>query len=163
MKKPISLWIILIAFIFFTLQQLISSLPNISILIGAFIRSSVDFDFVASLSIVWSMIQTSSLVSLYVITLFVIFMKKEIAPIMLKIFWCISMLPMAIVIAIGIQNAFDNTNGSHQAESSGEILGSLFLAGLLVYLTYSLFFSSRIKDYFQYLQNKQSTQCIDKN
>lgn len=163
MKKPISLWIILIAFIFFTLQQLISSLPHISTLIGAFIKNSVDFDFIASLSILWGMIQTFSLLSLYVITLFVIFMKKEIAPIMLKIFWCISMLPMTIAIAISIQNVFDNINGSNQAENLGEILGILFLAGLLVYLTYSLFFSAKIKHYFQYLQDKQSTQCIDKN
>lgn len=73
------------------------------------------------------------------------------------------MLPMTIAIAISIQNTFDNTNGSNQAENLGEMLGILFLAGLLVYLTYSLFFSVKIKHYFQYLQDKQSTACIDKN
>ncbi|MDN8682966.1 hypothetical protein Q0M91_14165, partial [Staphylococcus aureus] len=62
-----------------------------------------------------------------------------------------------------MQNTLDNTSGSNQAENSGEVLGSLFLVGLLVYLTYSLFFSLKIKQYFQYLKDKQSTACIDKN
>lgn len=163
MKKPISLWIILIAFTFFTLGQLMSSFTSVSTLLSVFIKNSANFNLIASLSILWSMIQTFSLPTLYVITLFVVFMKKEIAPMMLKIFWSISMFPITIAIIIGIQNAFDNTNGSNQAENSGEVLGVLFLAGLFVYLTYSLFFSAKIKHHFQCLKDKQSTICVDKN
>ena len=163
MKKPISLWIILIAFILFTLGQLTSSFSSVSTLVDVFIKDSENLNLITSLSIMWSLIQAFSLPILYVITLVVIFMKKEIAPIMLKIFWCISMLPISIAIVIGIQSAFDNTSGSNQAENLGELFGVLSLMGLFVYLTYSLFFSAKIKHYFQYLQDKQSTQCIDKN
>lgn len=161
MKKPISLWIILIVFIFFTLGQLISSFTSVSTLVGISIKDSENL--IAYLSILWSLIQTFALPTLYVITLFVIFMKKEIAPMMLKILWSISMVPIAISIVVGMQNTFNNTSGSNQAENSGEVLGILFLVGLLVYLTYSLFFSLKIKQYFQYLKDKQSTACIDKN
>lgn len=163
MKKPISLWIILIAFILFTLGQLTSSFSSVSTLVDVFIKDSENLNLITSLSIMWSLIQAFSLPVLYVITLVVIFMKKEIAPIMLKIFWCISMLPISIAIVIGIQRTFDNASGSNQAENLGELFGVLSLMGLFVYLTYSLFFSAKIKHYFQYLQDKQSTQCIDKN
>lgn len=163
MKKPISLWIILIVFIFFTLGQLISSFTSVSTLVGISIKDSENLNLIAYLSILWSLIQTFALPTLYVITLFVIFMNKEIASMMLKIFWSISMLPITIAIVVGMQNTLDNTSGSNQAENSGEVLGSLFLVGLLVYLTYSLFFSLKIKQYFQYLKDKQSTACIDKN
>lgn len=163
MKKPISLWIILIVFIFFTLGQLISSFTSVSTLVGISIKDSENLNLIAYLSILWSLIQTFALPTLYVITLFVIFMKKEIASMMLKIFWSISMVPIAISIVVGMQNTFNNTSGSNQAENSGEVLGILFLVGLLVYLTYSLFFSLKIKQYFQYLKDKQSTACIDKN
>ncbi|MBI6404007.1 hypothetical protein JEO90_05770 [Proteus vulgaris] len=163
MKKPISLWIILIVFIFFTLGQLISSFTSVSTLVGISIKDSENLNLIAYLSILWSLIQTFTLPTLYVITLFVIFMNKEIASMMLKIFWSISMLPITIAIVVGMQNTLDNTSGSNQAENSGEVLGSLFLVGLLVYLTYSLFFSLKIKQYFQYLKDKQSTACIDKN
>ncbi|MBI6217326.1 hypothetical protein ACNARK_05860 [Proteus sp. DFP240708] len=163
MKKPISLWIILIVFIFFTLGQLISSFTSVSTLVGISIKDSENLNLIAYLSILWSLIQTFALPTLYVITLFVIFMNKEIASMMLKIFWSISMLPITIAIVVGMQNTSDNTSGSNQAENSGEVLGSLFLVGLLVYLTYSLFFSLKIKQYFQYLKDKQSTACIDKN
>ncbi|WP_311751673.1 hypothetical protein [Proteus columbae] len=163
MKKPISLWIILIVFIFFTLGQLISSFTSVSTLVGISIKDSENLNLIAYLSILWSLIQTFALPTLYVITLFVIFMKKEIAPMMLKILWSISMVPIAISIVVGMQNTFNNTSGSNQAENSGEVLGILFLVGLLVYLTYSLFFSLKIKQYFQYLKDKQSTACIDKN
>ncbi|WP_129586853.1 hypothetical protein [Proteus alimentorum] len=154
MKKPISLWIILIAFILFTLGQLTSSFSSVSTLVDVFIKDSENLNLITSLSIMWSLIQAFSLPILYVITLVVIFMKKEIAPIMLKIFWCISMLPISIAIVIGIQSAFDNTSGSNQAENLGELFGVLSLMGLFVYLTYSLFFSAKIKHYFQYLQDK---------
>ena len=163
MKKPISLWIILIAFILFTLGQLISSFTSVSTLVGISIKDSENLNLIAYLSILWSLIQTFALPTLYVITLFVIFMNKEIASMMLKIFWSISMLPITIAIVVGMQNTLDNTSGSNQAENSGEVLGILFLVGLLVYLTYSLFFSLKIKQYFQYLKDKQSTACIDKN
>ncbi|MEQ5177569.1 MULTISPECIES: hypothetical protein [Proteus] len=163
MKKPISLWIILIVFIFFTLGQLISSFTSVSTLVGISIKDSENLNLIAYLSILWSLIQTFTLPTLYVITLFVIFMNKEIASMMLKIFWSISMLPITIAIVVGMQNTLDNTSGSNQAENSGEVLGILFLVGLLVYLTYSLFFSLKIKQYFQYLKDKQSTACIDKN
>ncbi|MFU9002498.1 hypothetical protein [Proteus sp. TSJ240517] len=163
MKKPISLWIILIVFIFFTLGQLISSFTSVSTLVGISIKDSENLNLIAYLSILWSLIQTFALPTLYVITLFVIFMNKEIASMMLKIFWSISMLPITIAIVVGMQNTLDNTSGSNQAENSGEVLGILFLVGLLVYLTYSLFFSLKIKQYFQYLKDKQSTACIDKN
>lgn len=163
MKKPISLWIILIVFIFFTLGQLISSFTSVSTLVGISIKDSENLNLIAYLSILWSLIQTFALPTLYVITLFVIFMKKEIAPMMLKILWSISMVPISISIVVGMQNTFNNTSGSNQAENSGEVLGILFLVGLLVYLTYSLFFSLKIKQYFQYLKDKQSTACIDKN
>ncbi len=154
MKKPISLWIILIAFILFTLGQLTYSFSSVSTLVDVFIKDSENLNLITSLSIMWSLIQAFSLPILYVITLVVIFMKKEIAPIMLKIFWCISMLPISIAIVIGIQSAFDNTSGSNQAENLGELFGVLSLMGLFVYLTYSLFFSAKIKHYFQYLQDK---------
>lgn len=154
MKKPISLWIILIAFILFTLGQLTSSFSSVSTLVDVFIKDSENLNLITSLSIMWSLIQAFSLPILYVITLVIIFMKKEIAPIMLKIFWCISMLPISIAIVIGIQSAFDNTSGSNQAENLGELFGVLSLMGLFVYLTYSLFFSAKIKHYFQYLQDK---------
>ncbi|MBI6339055.1 hypothetical protein [Proteus sp. PR00224] len=163
MKKPISLWIILIVFIFFTLGQLISSFTSVSTLVGISIKDSENLNLIAYLSILWSLIQTFTLPTLYVITLFVIFMNKEIASMMLKIFWSISMLPITIAIVVGMQNTLDNTSSSNQAENSGEVLGILFLVGLLVYLTYSLFFSLKIKQYFQYLKDKQSTACIDKN
>ncbi|QIG06614.1 hypothetical protein [Proteus sp. ZN5] len=73
------------------------------------------------------------------------------------------MFPITIAIVIGIQNTFDNTSGSNQAENSGEVFGVLSLAGLFIYLTYSLFFSAKIKHYFQYIKDKQSTICFDKN
>ncbi|WP_272691571.1 MULTISPECIES: hypothetical protein [Providencia] len=149
MKMPASLWVILIVFSLFMLIHITGAFFYVSSMLR--LSSSVD---------VWSSSDGAFLIiglTLYqlvlptveVLTVVLVLMKKKIGAALLKILWSIITLMSIFSAFKGINNALEGNGFSSMAEKTGGVIGALLLPIIMIFLTYILFKSSRVKDYFQ--------------
>ncbi|MEQ4698979.1 hypothetical protein AB7W46_05655 [Providencia rettgeri] len=149
MKMPASLWVILIVFSLFMLIHITGAFFYVSSMLR--LSSSVD---------VWSSSDGAFLIiglTLYqlvlptveVLTVVLVLMKKKIGAALLKILWSIITLMSIFSAFKGINNVLEGNGFSSMAEKTGGVIGALLLPIIMIFLTYILFKSSRVKDYFQ--------------
>ncbi|WP_272525557.1 hypothetical protein [Providencia sp. PROV196] len=154
MKMPASLWVILIVFSLFMLIHITGAFFYVSSMLR--LSSSVD---------VWSSSDGAFLIiglTLYqlvlptveVLTVVLVLMKKKIGAALLKILWSIITLMSIFSAFKGINNALEGNGFSSMAEKIGGVIGVLLLPIIMIFLTYILFKSSRVKDYFQSVSAK---------
>ncbi|BBU95312.1 MULTISPECIES: hypothetical protein [Providencia] len=154
MKMPASLWVILIVFSLFMLIHITGAFFYVSSMLR--LSSSVD---------VWSSSDGAFLIiglTLYqlvlptveVLTVVLVLMKKKIGAALLKILWSIITLMSIFSAFKGINNALEGNGFSSMAEKTGGVIGVLLLPIIMIFLTYILFKSSRVKDYFQSVSAK---------
>ncbi|MDB9565235.1 hypothetical protein OW293_001260 [Providencia rettgeri] len=154
MKMPASLWVILIVFSLFMLIHITGAFFYVSSMLR--LSSSVD---------VWSSSDGAFLIiglTLYqlvlptveVLTVVLVLMKKKIGAALLKILWSIITLMSIFSAFKGINNALEGNGFSSMAEKTGGVIGALLLPIIMIFLTYILFKSSRVKDYFQSVSAK---------
>lgn len=154
MKMPASLWVILIVFSLFMLIHITGAFFYVSSMLR--LSSSVD---------VWSSSDGAFLIiglTLYqlvlptveVLTVVLVLMKKKIGVALLKTLWSIITLMSIFSAFKGINNALEGNGFSSMAEKTGGVIGALLLPIIMIFLTYILFKSSRVKDYFQSVSAK---------
>ncbi|MEX6221696.1 hypothetical protein AB6G21_14010 [Providencia hangzhouensis] len=154
MKMPASLWVILIVFSLFMLIHITGAFFYVSSMLR--LSSSVD---------VWSSSDGAFLIirlTLYqlvlptveVLTVVLVLMKKKIGAALLKILWSIITLMSIFSAFKGINKALEGNGFSSMAEKTGGVIGVLLLPIIMIFLTYILFKSSRVKDYFQSVSAK---------
>ncbi|WP_272675541.1 hypothetical protein [Providencia sp. PROV092] len=154
MLMPASLWVILIVFSLFMLIHITGAFFYVSSMLR--LSSSVD---------VWSSSDGAFLIiglTLYqlvlptveVLTVVLVLMKKKIGAALLKILWSIITLMSIFSAFKGINNALEGNGFSSMAEKTGGVIGVLLLPIIMIFLTYILFKSSRVKDYFQSVSAK---------
>ncbi|MEQ5680832.1 hypothetical protein ABN363_22155 [Providencia rettgeri] len=149
MKMPASLWVILIVFSLFMLIHITGAFFYVSSMLR--LSSSVD---------IWSSSDGAFLIiglTLYqlvlptveVLTVVLVLMKRKIGAALLKILWSIITLMSIFSAFKGVNNALEGNGFSSMAEKTGGVIGALLLPIIMIFLTYILFKSSRVKDYFQ--------------
>ncbi|WOB98449.1 MULTISPECIES: hypothetical protein [Providencia] len=89
-----------------------------------------------------------------VLTVVLVLMKKKIGAALLKILWSIITLMSIFSAFKGINNALEGNGFSSMAEKTGGVIGALLLPIIMIFLTYILFKSSRVKDCFQSVSAK---------
>ncbi|MEX5731836.1 hypothetical protein [Providencia hangzhouensis] len=149
MKMPASLWVILIVFSLFMLIHITGAFFYVSSMLR--LSSSVD---------IWSSSDGAFLIiglTLYqlvlptveVLTVVLVLMKRKIGAALLKILWSFITLMSIFSAFKGVNNALEGNGFSSMAEKTGGVIGALLLPIIMIFLTYILFKSSRVKDYFQ--------------
>ncbi|MEX5792879.1 hypothetical protein AB6H32_17355 [Providencia hangzhouensis] len=84
-----------------------------------------------------------------VLTVVLVLMKRKIGAALLKILWSFITLMSIFSAFKGVNNALEGNGFSSMAEKTGGVIGALLLPIIMIFLTYILFKSSRVKDYFQ--------------
>ncbi|MGG4607507.1 hypothetical protein [Providencia sp. Me31A] len=153
MKMPASLWVILIIFSLFMLIHItgaffyVFSMFRLSSSVGIWNSSG-------GALIIGSALYQLILPVVELLTVILIFMKKKSGAVLLKIFWSIITLMSMVSAFKGIYNALEGNGFSSMAERAGGVIGALLLPVIMIFLTYILFKSSKIKDYFQSMSVK---------
>lgn len=154
MKMPASLWVILIIFSLFMLIHITGAFFYVSSMLR--LSSSVDVwsSSDGALLIIGLTLYQLVLPTVEVLTVVLVLMKKKIGAALLKILWSIITLMSIFSAFKGINNALDGNGFSSMAEKTGGVIGALLLPIIMIFLTYILFKSSRVKDYFQSVSAK---------
>lgn len=155
MKMPASLWVIVIIFSIFMLIHTTSALVYVYKM----------YEFGTSID-VWSSYDGVSLIIeltlsqlvlpiLEILTIVLVFMRKKIGVMLLKISWSIITLMSLIIAFKDINKTLEYNEFSSMTEKFGWFIGALLLPIIMISLTYVLFKSPKIKNYFQSVQVKQ--------
>ncbi|MEQ5725265.1 Uncharacterised protein [Providencia rettgeri] len=154
MKMPASLWVILIVFSLFMLIHITGAFFYVSSMLR--LSSSVDVwsSYDGAFLIIGLTLYQLVLPTVEVLTVVLVLMKKKIGAALLKILWSIITLMSIFSAFKGINNALEGNGFSSMAEKTGGVIGVLLLPIIMIFLTYILFKSSRVKDYFQSVSAK---------